>query len=161
MTIAGNASRGPGVPFPPPLLFVAGLGASWFLGRRLDFVIDGDGAGLAQTAIGVFLMAAGLGTMIWGIATFLRARTAIYPNQPSRQCVVTGPYRFTRNPMYVGLTVAYIGGALAMNAAWPFVFLPIVLVLLSVFVIRREEAYLRREFPEAYEAYCRRVRRWI
>lgn len=161
MTFASDTSRGPRVIFPPPLLFVAALGASLWLDRRIGFSIDGDGAGFAQTAIGIALVFAGLGIMIWGIATFLLARTAIYPNRPARQCVIAGPYRFTRNPMYVGLTIAYVGAAVVLNGVWPFVLLPLVLLLLYVFVIRREEAYLRLEFREDYDAYCRRVRRWI
>ena len=161
MTSASDTARGPRVVFPPPLLFVAGLGASLLLDQRLGIAIDGDGSGFSQTVIGVVLVFAGLGVMIWGIATFLLARTAIYPNRPARQCVVAGPYRFTRNPMYVGLTIAYIGAAVVLNGVWPFVLLPLVLLALQVFVIRREEAYLRLEFREDYDAYCRRVRRWI
>jgi len=161
MTSASDTSKGPRVAFPPPLLFVAALGASLLLDRRLGLDIDGEGAGFIQTALGILLVLAGLGLMIWGIITFLLARTAIYPNQPARQCVVGGPYRFTRNPMYVGLTIAYVGAAIVLNAVWPFLLLPLVLFALQAYVVRSEEAYLRLAVPDGYAVYCRRVRRWI
>jgi protein-S-isoprenylcysteine O-methyltransferase Ste14 len=152
---------GPGVKFPPPLLFAGGLAIAWLLDRRLGFAIDGDGAGVVQTAIGAVLVSAGLGVMIWGIVTFLFAQTAIYPDRPARQLVTFGPYRFTRNPMYVGLTIAYIGAAAVVNSAWPIVLLPVVLLGLFVFVMRKEERYLFAEFGDEYATYRRRVRRWL
>jgi protein-S-isoprenylcysteine O-methyltransferase Ste14 len=153
--------RGPGVSFPPPLLFVAGLALSWWLEGQLTFAIDGAGAGRVQLGLGVALIASGLGLMLWGITTFTRARTAVYPNSPARQLVTSGPYRFTRNPMYLGLTAAYFGLALAVNSAWPLVLLPLVLGLLTTLVIEREERYLAGAFEQAYDGYRQRVRRWF
>ena len=160
MTPASQA-RGPHVRFPPPLLFIGGLAISWGLERRLGFAIDGDGAGFAQATIGIMLISIGLGVATWAIVTFVLARTAVFPNQPARQLVTDGPYGFTRNPMYTGLTVAYVGVAVVWNVAWPMVVLPLVLGCLYVFVVRLEERYLRAEFSDAYDAYRRRVRRWI
>ena len=80
---------------------------------------------------------------------------------PARTIVTSGPYRYTRNPMYIGLTLGYIGFAIALNMAWPLVTLPLVLIALRVFVIAREERHLRDAFPDEYLAYCDRVRRWI
>jgi protein-S-isoprenylcysteine O-methyltransferase Ste14 len=160
MTSAAG-SRGPAVRVPPPLLFVAGLLVAWWLDSRLTFEIDRNGAGAVQITLGVALVVVGVGVVAWGLVTFVRARTAIAPIRPARQLVVTGPYRFTRNPMYVGLTSVYVGVALWLNAAWPLVLLPGVLGSLYVLVIRREEQYLSVEFGDAYEAYCRRVRRWV
>lgn len=153
--------RGPGVFFPPPLLFLTGLAISWLLDRQLAFWIDGAGAGRAQTTIGTLLILSGFALMASGIVTFARARTAIYPNQPARQLVTSGPYRFTRNPMYLGLTVAYLGAACVLNSAWVIVLLPLVLIALYVLVVRREERYLYAAFGDAYKSYRRRVRRWI
>jgi protein-S-isoprenylcysteine O-methyltransferase Ste14 len=149
------------VRFPPPLLFVAGLALAWFHDTRLAFWIDGTGASPIQRVIGAALIASGLGVMLSGIVTFTRARTAIYPNQPARQLVTWGPYAFTRNPMYLGLTLAYLGAAGVLNSAWPLVLLPGVLLLVYWLVIRREERYLSGEFGDQYDAYRRRVRRWI
>lgn len=153
--------RGPAVSFPPPLLFVAALALAWWLNTRLTFEIDGAGVGRVQGAIGLGAVAGGLALMYLGIITFLRARTAIYPNQPARALVTTGPYRFSRNPMYLGLTAAYFGLSLLLNWAWPLVLLPFVLGGLSAFVIDREEKYLAATFGTAYKEYCRHVRRWF
>jgi protein-S-isoprenylcysteine O-methyltransferase Ste14 len=93
--------------------------------------------------------------------TFKRARTAIIPNRSASAIVTTGPYRFTRNPMYAGLTLAYVGGALLIGTAWTLLLLPVVIAVLYRRVIRREEAYLDAAFPDVYAAYRGRVRRWL
>jgi protein-S-isoprenylcysteine O-methyltransferase Ste14 len=153
--------RGPGVRFPPPFLFVGGFLMAWVLHRWLPFEIDDDGAGRIQTAVGAAFMAAGLALMSWGVVTFARARTAILPHRPARRLVREGPYRFTRNPMYVGLTSAYVGLSIVINAVWPILVLPLVLASLRRFVVRREERHLTEKFGGDYSEYCRRVRRWL
>jgi protein-S-isoprenylcysteine O-methyltransferase Ste14 len=107
------------------------------------------------------MVALGLATTLWGIATFANARTAIIPNQPASRLVSSGPYRYTRNPMYLGLSVAYLGGTLIVNSVWPLVVFPIVLGMLHSFVIAREERYLAAAFGAEYDAYRQRVRRWL
>lgn len=149
------------MPFPPPFVFAGGWLVAWWLNTRLDFAIHGAGPGLLQTSLGAALAGCGLLLMFWGMATFIRARTAVIPRHPARALVAHGPYRFSRNPMYVGLSALYVGLALLINWAWPLVTLPIVLIVLTTAVIRREERYLRRAFGDDYEAYCRRVRRWV
>jgi protein-S-isoprenylcysteine O-methyltransferase Ste14 len=154
-------SRGPGVPYPPPLIFVGGFVVAWLLERQLSFEIDAAGASAVQEALGAAVAIAGLLLAAAGIVTFLRARTAIIPNRSARQLVVTGPYRFTRNPMYLGLTGVYLGLSVLLNLAWPVVVLPVVLLVLRLAVISREERHLRNSFGDQYDAYCRRVRRWL
>jgi len=92
---------------------------------------------------------------------FLRAGTTPDPRRPTTALVVHGPYRFTRNPMYLALALVYLGLALLVNAAWPLVLLPVALMLVERWVIAREEAYLERQFGDAYRAYKARVRRWL
>lgn len=153
--------QGPGIRVPPPFIFAGGWLVAWWLHRRLPFDIDGSGASAWQTALGLAACAAGLGLVAWGITTFTLARTPVIPHRPARALVRHGPYRFTRNPMYVGLTSLHIGLALVANMAWPLVMLPVVLIVLTTYVIRREEAHLTRMFGEDYHAFRRDVRRWL
>ena len=150
----------PGVRFPPPVLFAAGVAAGWLLDRflrPLPFPIDGE----LLEWLGVSLASVGLAMLAWGVLTFRAARTAVVPTRAANRLVAGGPYRFTRNPMYVGLTLLYVGVAALLDSAWPLLALPIVLALLVRLVIRREEAYLADAFGADYAAYRTRVRRWM
>ncbi len=152
--------RGPAVPFPPPLLFVAGIG----LGVLLDVALPlpamiPDARWVVYT--GFALVALGLALMLTGILTFRRFHTAVYPNRPASLVVDRGVYAYTRNPMYLGLTMAYLGGSLLTGVVWTLLLLPPVLALLITQVIRREERHLRERFPADYAAYCAKVRRWF
>lgn len=152
--------KSPGVRFPPPLLFVGGLTAGWLLDRRvrpLALVAHGD----LLATLGTLLVAVGLALVAWGMVTFRVAGTAIIPMRGASRLVAHGPYRFTRNPMYTGFTLVYLGVTAALNSAWPLLALPIVLALLVRLVIRREEAHLLDAFGEDYMAYRARVRPWL
>lgn len=151
----------PGVQFPPPLLFVVGFGAAWLVERQFSAPLAPRDLDVPLDPMGRALFLGGLALMFWGIVTFHRAKTAVYPNQPASALVGGGPYRFTRNPMYVGLTIAYLGGVASANSVWPLAVLPLVLLGVYRFVIRREERYLESEFGDAYREYCARVRRWL
>ena len=107
------------------------------------------------------LVVAGLSFVAWGLATFFQHRTAIMPHQPASRLVDSGPYRLSRNPMYVGMTTAYLGGVLVTNMFWPLLLLPLSLFGLTMLVIRREERYLADAFGEEYSAYRKRTRRWL
>ena len=151
----------PGVKFPPPLLFVAGFVVAWLLDLLVPLRLAPGAARREVGITGAILLVLGLGVVLWGLVTFLRARTAIIPHYPASRIVSHGPYRFTRNPMYLGMTLAYLGLSLILNRAWPPLLLPVVLWSLLALVIRREERYLGHAFGEEYLAYKRRVRRWI
>ena len=153
----------PGVRFPPPFFFIAGLLLAWLFERRIHGLPLALQAGSLSTLrdVGYLLVLIGVGIAAWGMVTFSRAHTAIIPMKPASSLVETGPYRFTRNPMYTGITVQYLGGAFLLNSGWAMIFLPVVLLLLYRFVIRREENYLSAEFGEAYTSYRSRVKRWM
>ena len=149
-----------GVRFPPPLLYVAGFAAGWLLDRAWPLRIATTGHS-ARTALAALFLLAWLGMMGWALATFRAARTTLVPNKPASALATNGPYRMTRNPMYVSLLALYVGATLLLNSWWPFLFLPLVLFAVQRFVIAREEQYLASAFPVDYPAYCARVRRWI
>lgn len=150
-----------GVRFPPPLLFGGGFLAGWLLHRARPVHLFGAAVAGIRPALGWLLLVAGLAVSCSGVITFLRARTAVIPHHPASRLVTAGPYRFTRNPMYLGLTLAYLGGVVLIDSAWPLLLLPVVLFALTVAVIRREERYLAAAFGDAYAEYRRRVRRWL
>jgi protein-S-isoprenylcysteine O-methyltransferase Ste14 len=155
--------RGPAVGFPPPLLFAVAYLVAWLLDRyvahwwpdlslRTSYRLD---------ILGWTLVITGLALAYWGIATFLQHRTAVYPNRDAKVLVVSGPYRFSRNPMYTGIIMACIGGCPVISSLWPLVTVSIATVALYVLVIRREEAYLTTAFAEQYREYQRQVGRWF
>ena len=143
------------------LVFAGGLAVGWYLDQRLPFDIDGAGASVPQIVLGATLLLSGLWVLLWAIRTLLFARTTIMPHRSARALVATGPFRFTRNPIYLGLVGIYLGIAVLLNDAWPLVLLPAVLMIMTSWVIVREEAHLLDAFGEEYRAYCGRVRRWI
>jgi len=147
-----------GVRFPPPLIYVAGFVIGYLLDRAVPLRLTsrslGEPLGWALVAVGVVLMGS-------AVMTFRRAGTSLNPARPTTTVVVHGPYRLTRNPMYLGWVIVYLGCVLLTNTVWPLVSLPIVLVLISRAVIAKEERYLDAKFGDAYRAYKARVRRWL
>ena len=148
----------PGVIAPPPLIYLAAL----VIGLGLSY--------LAPTSFLPRSLAYGLGAVLILIAAWImiparrmmqRAGTAIKPTMPTTALVITGPFRFTRNPLYVGATLFYLGIAVAARSLWAFVLLLVVLAVMQRGVIDREERYLERKFGADYLRYKERVRRWI
>jgi len=152
---------GPGVHLPPPLLFVAAVGGGIMLDRALPLPVLPEGWRIVNVVAGWTLLAPGLVVALWALFTFFAARTAVMPNRPARRLVTTGPYRWSRNPMYLSLTMQGAGLALLVNSLWPLLLLPVAVAILIAGIIRREESYLSRAFGEEYAAYRARVGRWL
>jgi protein-S-isoprenylcysteine O-methyltransferase Ste14 len=151
-----------GVRFPPPLYFVAGLAVgfaieSW-LGGPLFPRQAAPGFWLVP---GAGLIVAGLVSAVSGMVTMKRMGSNIRPDRPATALVVRGPYRWTRNPMYVGLGLVSAGIAVAANAVWPLLMVVVTLAIVRRRVIAREEAYLERAFGREYRRYRDRVPRWL
>jgi protein-S-isoprenylcysteine O-methyltransferase Ste14 len=143
------------------VLFGLGLGAGFLLNflvpvRIVPARFEGEAA-FAGAAIGVLFLAFGG----WAFLGFLRAKTTPHPNHPVSALVTSGPYRFSRNPMYVGLSGFVAGLALLANAAWVAAMLVPVWIAMNRLVIAREEVYLERKFGEDYRAFRKRTRRWL
>ncbi len=149
-----------GVRFPPPLTYALGLVVGWIIQHTWPLPLPASWAAIRPILAAVFIVA-WFALMLWAFASFRRAHTAIIPHRPATSIVTYGPYRITRNPMYVSMTSVYIGLTLMINSWWPFIFMPIVLAIIRLFVIAREERYLTNAFPVEYPAYRQRVRRWL
>jgi protein-S-isoprenylcysteine O-methyltransferase Ste14 len=146
---------------PPPLLYVV----SFFVGlgmQRLAPLTYGS-ASLAKAAwyAGLGLIGTGLLIVLSSVGMFLLTRTTIIPFGTAAHLVSNGPFRFTRNPMYLGLALIYVGVAGILSEPWPLVFLPLPLLVMDRIVIPFEEARLQAVFGAAFQQYCGKVRRWI
>lgn len=146
---------------PVPWVFVLGylLGVAIQSGRRIDLHLHpSPNATLIE---GTTVFALGLAIAAWGWLTFRAARTTTVPGKASSELVTWGPYRFTRNPMYVGLSVAYVGETLILRQVWPLLLLPLVVAYVNWIVIPVEQRKLTEVFGERYIRYCGQVRRWL
>ena len=147
-----------GIVFPPPLAYVIGFAAGVGLNRVLPMHLAAPGVLRAPgwTFIGI-----GVTVMLSALVTFRRAGTTPNPTKPAAALALGGPYRFTRNPMYLGWVLVYAGAALVVNSVWPLLLLPIVIAVVQRMFIEKEEHYLEQKFGEAYRQYTARVRRWL
>lgn len=148
----------PGVRIPPPLLYAAAVIGGWLLDRQWPLPVGG---GVYRMVLAWVLVAAWAVLGASAIGLFRRKQTSMLPFRPAHALIVTGPYTITRNPMYVSLALLAVAFALFLNTWWPVLLLVPTLLAVQRFVIVREEHYLRRRFGAEYDAYARRVRRWL
>jgi protein-S-isoprenylcysteine O-methyltransferase Ste14 len=111
--------------------------------------------------VGLTLLVLGAGLAVWGNHVLQQAGTNADPALPTTALVVTGPFAFSRNPLYVARTLLYLGLAITMNMLWTLATLLPILLVMHYGVIRREERYLEAKFGSAYTRYRSRVRRWL
>jgi protein-S-isoprenylcysteine O-methyltransferase Ste14 len=148
----------PGVLAPPPLIYAGALAAGLLANRRYHMPILPRR--IART-LGWPLVACGLAVGFLGSREMRRAETTLDPRKPATTIVTGGPFRYTRNPLYLSMTLIYGGISALANALLPVLLLPIVLRLMRRGVIEREERYLERKFGDEYIEYKVRTPRWI
>jgi len=137
------------------LAFAAGLGLNWL------YPLPWIPAALPNVWIGASVFAAAFALAIWAIVSFRRAGTRVETTEPTTAIVEHGPYRFTRNPIYMGMFLGQIGFAIGFNSLWILITLIPFYLVLRHGVVAREEAYLERKFGGVYLGYKSRVRRWL
>jgi len=148
----------PGVIAPPPLIYAGAL----TLGLLLQGAFPAKFLPRAVARVGgAVLIGIASAVIASAIREMRRADTPVNPTEPTKALVVKGPFRFTRNPLYLSLTLLYAGIASFVNALWAMLLLPVALFVINRGVIDREEQYLERKFGEQYESYKKRVRRWL
>ena len=144
------------VPWVFVLSYLAGVALEFAFPLRVhkESLVGVPAAGTVFFTLGAIIA----GCSLW---IFRRAKTTTVPGKLSTRLVTWGPYRFSRNPMYIGLTFAYLGEAGILKQVWPLILLPFTLVYLNLIVIPLEESRLTEVFHEEYEHYRSQVRRWI
>lgn len=143
----------------PPLPYGAAMVGGWWLDRHvlaLPLPLAGAGHFLA-----LLFLALGLGLMAWTLLTFRRHRTTVNPYRGANTLCTEGPFRFSRNPIYLGDWLLLLAAALWLNSLWPLSFAPLIWLILRYGVIRHEENHLSARFGAEYEFYRQRVRRWL
>jgi len=157
---ASAASDVAGVIALPPFIFLGFLVAATVLEAVVPFPVLGAHA-LARYLAGAAFVACGFVLVGIGMRRFVAAGTNIPPNLPTTALVVDGIYGRTRNPLYLGTTLLYLGLSVAAGSLWAIVLVVPLLWVINVGVIVRQERYLERKFGDAYRAYKGRVRRWV
>ena len=152
-----NPSKHAGIIAPPPLIYLATLAVALLLDAWLPL----PGLPPIWAFGGAFLLVAGLLLVFMAFSALRRAHTAASPYQASTAIVSSGPFRFSRNPVYLGMTLMYIGIGLWRHSEWTLLCLPPLLMLMHYGVILREERYLADTFGERYLRYQAGVRRWL
>jgi len=160
ISLMEKTPNGANVRFPPPLIYVIGLALGLAAGRFLH-VPDLGLPIETREFLGAALAVAGIFVSFAGAGLFLRHDTAIIPFKPATSLVTSGVYRWTRNPMYLGMALIYLGIAVFLNSLPALVLLAPVIWIVHTQVIAREEAYLERAFGNEYIVYKNQVRPWI
>ena len=151
----------PNVILFPPAIFALVLGTTVLLGWLIPVAILPAAFTGTALILGLPLCCLAAAIALSGILAFRRAGTNIEPHKPSLVLVGDGPYRFTRNPMYLGLVLLLLGLSLAASLDWGIPLTPVLWLVLHHGVVLREEAYLIAKFGEPYREYLTRTRRWL
>lgn len=151
-----TADHGPGVRVPPPVMVAAIMGCAWLLVRAMPLPVAPPWPWMGAAVIGL----AGAWA-IWAVVAMLRAGTDPRPDKPDAAMVEGGPFRLSRNPIYLGFVIAAAGLALRWGDLWGWAGVAASAVVLDRLVIAKEEPYLAARFGAAYAAYRARVRRWV
>ncbi len=144
---------------PPPALFggalLLGLIIDWLFGWHLPMPL------FARSLLAIILIGIGAVPVAAALYTLNQANTAILPWMSTRQIVTTGPFKFSRNPIYIGMVLVYVGLVIMLGSGAGLVLLLPVLGVLHFGIVLREEAYLMGKFGEMYKNYCASTPRWL
>ena len=147
-----------GIRIPPPLIFLVFLAIGLWAGSNFSWPGSWP---IYIKLLGVVLILIGLALILASGSLFRKAKTHIEPWRPTKAIVDTGVYAFSRNPIYLGMVLAYLGIALAAESLIAIALVIPAIAIIRYYVIGREERYLERKFGPEYLAYKSRVRRWI
>ncbi|WP_312255052.1 methyltransferase family protein [Stutzerimonas nitrititolerans] len=150
--------RATGIFLPPPAIYLLFLALAWLLHWLWHLALPRN---LWTHYFGWGLIDAGVLLMLWAGLLMLWRKTTVNPYGKPARLLEEGPFRFSRNPIYLADSLIYCGIALLWGSLWPWLLLPLVIHVMQRAVIRHEERLLVQLFGEAYRSYCARVRRWL
>ena len=145
----------------PPLVYLAGIAVSIFLGILYPLPWFGPPLEDMLFAASFLVFAAVIAIDVSAMRTMAKAKTTIMPNKGSEHLVMTGPFSFTRNPIYLANTLLLVAGGLITGNVWFFILALICAFVTQKLAIEREERHLEARFGKRYRDYAKRVRRWI
>jgi protein-S-isoprenylcysteine O-methyltransferase Ste14 len=157
--MTGANSSLPGIITPPPRLYM-GAFAIAVMGHVV-FPLPVTSSGLIIRLFGVFMLIISALLARWSFLAMRKIGTSANPNKESVALSTSGPFAFSRNPIYLAMTGLYIGAGALLNSWWALFLLPLLLYLMHKGVILREERYLLAQFGDVYESYKATVRRWL
>lgn len=148
-----------GIIAPPPVLYLGALAVGFIIhaiSPQPIFVSVSAGAW-----IGMLLLGLSGSFARWSFVTMRQVGTTANPRKPSTALAINGPFRLSRNPIYLAMTGLYLGVSFFANSWWPLVLLVPLLLVMHWGVVLREERYLAKQFGQAYLEYKSSVRRWL
>ena len=145
----------------PPVIYLTAAVVSGLLAFFAGWPFQPSGLRYAAMIAGALLIALGIGVALAAERVFKAAGTPVPPTRPTTTIVTSGIYRYTRNPMYLGMSLALVGLGLVFDQLWFLLALPIAVLAVTKLAIEREEAYLAEKFGAPYLEYKKQVRRWI
>jgi protein-S-isoprenylcysteine O-methyltransferase Ste14 len=155
-----NKSKGPGVYIPPPLFYILIFIVAVLIQKQIP-IADTLFQSLTLKVVGMFLIIISLFFSARSLGQFIRSKNTVITIKPATILQTSGIYRISRNPMYVGVTIMYLGITCIIGNWWNIILLPLLILILQEYVIKHEEKYLAYEFGQQYEEYRRNVRRWF
>jgi protein-S-isoprenylcysteine O-methyltransferase Ste14 len=155
-----NKEGGARVYFPPPLVFLISIALGVVLQRAVRPLTIPVGRTLSIAA-GIVLIAVAVCLFVSALVLFRRTGQHPRPWKPTPELIPNGPYRFSRNPMYVAMTLFVLGLGIALNNLWVSMFAPVSLLAVHFIAVLPEERYLVGKFGEGYRGYIARVRRYL
>lgn len=150
----------PGIYFPPPLIYAVIFLAAIFIQKKI-FINDHFFKSRMAPVIGVLFFLLAAYYCVRSMNQFIQTKNTIIPNKPAESLQTTGIYHSTRNPMYLGLMMVYLGLSCLIGNWWNIILFPLLLLIIQEYIIKKEEKYLVRKFGQQYIDYSHRVRRWL
>lgn len=155
-----NKQDSPGVYFPPPLLYVLVFLAAVFVQKKVSIDVSVFHLQITKIA-GILLLGISLFFLVTSLMKFFQSKNTLIPVKPASSLQTNGIYGITRNPMYAGLAIVYLGITCFIGNWWNIILFPLLFLIIQEYVIKKEEKYLEREFGQQFRDYRKKVRRWL